>query len=142
MPALAGRALLLFGAGPLAAAPARWRGQRPQTDFDRHSVDLAGMVSGGPPKDGTPSIDDPQFMPAAEAELPAEPVIGLVVEGDARAYPLRILIWHEIVNDVAGRVPVAVTFCPLCNTGIVFDRRQGGRVLEFALPASCATPTS
>ena len=69
-------------------------------------------------------------------------MIGLVVEGDARAYPLRILIWHEIVNDMVGGVPVAVTFCPLCNTGIVFDRRSAARCWSSAPPASCATPTS
>ena len=128
---LAGLACLLI-ATPLAADPARWRGEWPQTDFDRHSVGFDEIISGGPPKDGIPSIDDPQFVAVAAADLPAtEPVIGLVIEGDARAYPLRILIWHEIVNDVVGGVPVAVTFCPLCNTGIVFDRRLDGRVLEF-----------
>jgi Protein of unknown function (DUF3179) len=58
-------------------------------------------------------------------------VIGVVIDGDARAYPLRILIWHEIVNDVVGGVPVAVTYCPLCNTGIAFDRRVGEQVLEL-----------
>jgi Protein of unknown function (DUF3179) len=117
---------------PVAADPARWRDEWPTTDFTRHSVGLDEIVSGGLPRDGIPSIDEPAFVPVAEAELPAnEPVIGLVIEGDARAYPLRILIWHEIVNDVVGGVPVAITYCPLCNTGIVFDRRQGGRVLEF-----------
>jgi hypothetical protein len=60
-----------------------------------------------------------------------EPVIGLIVNGDARAYPLRILIWHEIVNDTVGGVPVAVTFCPLCNAAITFDRRLDDRVLDF-----------
>ncbi len=128
---LAGMFCLLMAA-PLAADPARWQREWPKTDFARHSVDLDEIFSGGPPKDGIPSIDEPIFVPVAEAELPAnEPVIGLVIEGDARAYPLRILIWHEIVNDVVGGVPVAVTFCPLCNTGIVFDRRLDGRVLEF-----------
>jgi len=68
---LTGLAFLLIAAEPLAADPARWRGEWPQTDFDRHSVDLAEIVSGGPPKDGIPSIDDPQFVPVAEAELPA-----------------------------------------------------------------------
>ena len=58
-------------------------------------------------------------------------MVGLVIGDDARAYPIRILIWHEIVNDEVGGVPVAVTFCPLCNTSIVFDRRLDGRVLEF-----------
>jgi hypothetical protein len=118
---------------PLAsAAPASWQAEWPKTDFARHSVNLDEIFSGGPSKDGIPSIDEPTFVPIAEAALPAnEPVIGLAIEGDARAYPLRILIWHEIVNDVVGGVPVAVTFCPLCNTGIVFDRRLDGRVLEF-----------
>lgn len=61
----------------------------------------------------------------------AEPVIGLVIGDDARAYPLRILIWHEIVNDVVGGVPVAITYCPLCNTSIVFDRRVEGQMYDF-----------
>ncbi len=129
--ALAGLLSLLL-VSPLAAQPERWRGEWPNTDFSRTSVNFDEIISGGPPKDGIPSIDDPQFVPVAEAELPdKEPVIGLVINGDARAYPLRILIWHEIVNDVVGGVPVAVTFCPLCNTGLVFDRRVEGRVLEF-----------
>jgi len=116
----------------LAAPPAQWRTEWPHTDFARHSAPFDEIMSGGPPRDGIPSIDDPEFVPVAEAELPAnEPVIGLVIGGDARAYPLRILIWHEIVNDVTGGVPVAVTYCPLCNTGIVFDRRVGDRILEF-----------
>jgi hypothetical protein len=115
-----------------AAAPAQWRLEWPDTDFAKHAVPLDEIISGGPPKDGIPAIDDPKFVPVTEAELPPqEPVIGLIVDGDARAYPLRILIWHEIVNDVVGGVPVAVTYCPLCNTGLVFDRRIGDRVLEF-----------
>jgi hypothetical protein len=124
--------LCLLAPEVMAADPTRWRGEWPQTDFTRHSVAFDEIFSGGPPKDGIPSIDDPQFVPVADADLPAdEPVIGLAIEGDARAYPLRILIWHEIVNDVVGGVPVAVTFCPLCNTGLVFDRRLDGAVLEF-----------
>jgi hypothetical protein len=117
---------------PLGAEPAHWRLEWPNTDFTRHSVDLEEIIPGGPPKDGIPSIDGPEFVPVAEAALPEnEPVIGLVVSEDARAYPLRILIWHEIVNDVVGGVPVAVAYCPLCNTGLVFDRRVGEEVLEF-----------
>ena len=131
------RAILALGfwlslAPSLAAQPAEWRLEWPETDFARHSVPYHEIISGGPPKDGIPSIDDPAFVPVAEAELADnEPVIGVVIDGDARAYPLRILIWHEIVNDVVGGVPVAVTYCPLCNTGIVFDRRVADRVLEF-----------
>ena len=122
----------MVAAAPLAAEPPHWRQEWPDTDFGEHSVPLDEIISGGPPKDGIPSIDDPEFVPVAEATLPDnEPVIGLLVNGDARAYPLRILIWHEIVNDTVGGVPVAVTYCPLCNTGLVFDRRVGDRVLEF-----------
>jgi hypothetical protein len=77
-------------------------------------------------------IDHPAFVPVGEAGLPdREPVIGLTIGDESRAYPLRILMWHEIVNDVVVGVPVAVTFCPLCNTGIVFDRRLDGQVLAF-----------
>jgi hypothetical protein len=121
-----------LAAPPADAVPTGWRGEWPQTDFGRHSVPLEEITSGGPPKDGIPSIDDPSFVPVAQADLPPqEPVMGLVIGGDARAYPLRILMWHEIVNDVVEGVPVAVTYCPLCNTGLVFDRRVDGRKLEF-----------
>ena len=126
---------LLFGmlAAPLLAAePAHWRLEWPDTDFARRSVDLAEIIPGGPPRDGIPAIDEPEFAPVAEGTLPDnEPVIGLVLNGDARAYPLRVLIWHEIVNDVVGGVPVAVTYAPLGNTALVFNRRLGDRVLEF-----------
>jgi hypothetical protein len=115
-----------------AATPFGWSGEWPRTDFGRTSVDLDEIVSGGPPKDGIPAIDAPVFEPVAEVDLPGnEPVIGLTVEGEARAYPLRILIWHEIVNDEIRDRPVAVTWCPLCNTGLVFDRRLGDRILDF-----------
>jgi hypothetical protein len=126
-------ALLLTVATAALANPDVWRYEWPDTDFSKHSVDLDGIMSGGPPKDGIPSIDDPAFVPVAQMrEINAtEPVIGLVIEGDARAYPLRVLTWHEIVNDVVGGVPVAVTYCPLCNSAIVFDRRVDGQATEF-----------
>jgi hypothetical protein len=126
---------LLFGvlaAPPLAAEPAHWRIDWPETDFNRYSVALDEIIPGGPPRDGIPAIDEPEFAPVAEASLPEnEPVVGLVLNGDARAYPLRILIWHEIVNDVVGGVPVAITYAPLSNTALVFDRLVDDRVLEF-----------
>jgi hypothetical protein len=128
---------LVIGIAALAASaiasPDRWRYEWSKTNFDKTSVDFDEIFSGGPPKDGIPSIDDPEFIDVAEVtDLPdREPVIGLAVGGDVRAYPLRILMWHEIVNDVVGGVPVAVTFCPLCNAAIVFDRRVDGQVLEF-----------
>lgn len=116
-----------------AEGPPAWAGAWPDTDFSRHSVPLEEIISGGPPRDGIPSIDDPRFVPLVDATdlAPREPVLGLNVGGDARAYPIRILMWHEIVNDIVGGVPVAVTYCPLCNSGVVFDRRAGGHLLDF-----------
>ena len=125
-------ALLPFGSAA-QAGPEYWKYEWPKTDFSKHSVELGEIMSGGPPKDGIPSIDDPKFVPVSEmTELgESEPVIGLAIGGEARAYPLRILTWHEIVNDTLGGVPVAVTYCPLCNAAIVFDRRVEGRAVEF-----------
>ena len=124
--------LLLAGSGA-QANPEYWKYEWPKTDFSQHSVDLGEIMSGGPPKDGIPSIDNPKFVPVSEmTELAeTEPVIGLAIGGAARAYPLRILTWHEIVNDTLGGVPVAVTYCPLCNAAIVFDRRVEGKAVEF-----------
>ena len=115
------------------ANPAYWKSEWPRTDFTKHSIDYGDVLSGGPPKDGIPSIDSPKFVKLSKALnlAPTEPVIGLEVNGVARAYPLRVLTWHEIVNDVIGGVPVAATYCPLCNAAIVFDRRVEGQVLEF-----------
>jgi hypothetical protein len=100
-----------------------------RTDFSRHSVPYSDILSGGPPKDGIPAIDRPKSVSVEEADAwlaPQEPVILVQVEGDARAYPVQILMWHEIVNDTIGGVPVTVTFCPLCNTGIAFERTFDG----------------
>lgn len=104
------------------------------TDFSKHSVPYSEILSGGPPKDGIPAIDEPKFISVDEADAwlkPQEPVILLQIGDNARAYPLQILMWHEIVNDTVGGVPVTVTFCPLCNTGIAFDRTLDGQVLGF-----------
>jgi hypothetical protein len=123
----------------LLAEPADWRLEWRCTDFSKHSVPLAEIKSGGPAKDGIPSIDMPRFerldrgRPAGwSAGLgDTEPVIALSIDDDARAYPLRVLIWHEIVNDAVGRMSVAVTYCPLCNAALVFERVVDGRVLDF-----------
>ena len=111
----------------------------PNTDFNKHSVPLKEIISGGPGKDGIPAIDDPEFIsPGAQVDWldDNEPVIALILKDErgnehARAYPIQILIWHEIVNDDLAGLPVAVTFCPLCNASVVFDRRVGGQVLDF-----------
>lgn len=113
--------------------PAEWQRQFPLTDWASASVDIREIQSGGPPRDGIPSIDDPRFAPVATVEGLADnaPVMSIELDGVARAYPIAILIWHEIVNDVVADRPVAVTYCPLCNSGVVFDRRVDGQVLEF-----------
>lgn len=120
----------------LVADPGRLRvtTQGWKTDFTRASVDLAEFLGGGPPKDGIPAIDDPRYESLADARewlADASPVISLSVEGEARAYPLAILMWHEIINDVLGGVPVVVTFCPLCNTALVFERELDGILYDF-----------
>lgn len=104
------------------------------TDFSIHSVPYSEVLSGGPPKDGIPAVDNPKYASIEEANGwldDLEPVIALQVEGTARAYPIQILMWHEIANDVLGDVPVTVTFCPLCNTGIAFERTLNGEVFDF-----------
>lgn len=97
-------------------------------------VDPEEITSGGPPPDGIPPIDDPQFVAPDDATFLAdrEPVLAVEVEGDARAYPLQIMTWHEIVNDEIAGVPISVTYCPLCNTGIAFERPTiDGELLDF-----------
>ncbi|HEY3525455.1 MAG TPA: DUF3179 domain-containing (seleno)protein, partial [Nitrososphaeraceae archaeon] len=93
------------------------------------------IVNGGPPPDGIPSIDNPKFIQIQKAEEFLEDsdlVVGLNINGDIRAYPLQILVWHEIVNDKVGNTPVAVTYCPLCFTNQVFNRTMNdGQILEF-----------
>jgi hypothetical protein len=102
---------------------------------EKSIVPLDQIVSGGPPRDGIPSIDDPKFTTEQEADKileGSELVVGLNINGDIRAYPLQILVWHEIVNDKVGGVPVAITYCPLCFTNQVFNRTlEDGNVVEF-----------
>lgn len=126
--------LLAVGAAA-AQIPDAWKSEWPKTDFSKHTVPLTEIRSGGPPKDGIPAIDKPRFVSIAAARKgglkPKEAVISVRFNGDARAYPLRIMIWHEIVNDTVGGRPVAITWCPLCNSAVVFDRRLDGRLLNF-----------
>ncbi|SOE08859.1 uncharacterized protein DUF3179 [Hoeflea halophila] len=116
-----------------AADPDRWRSEGWKTDFSQFAIDFDSIMSGGPPRDGIPSIDDPAFLPVSEASGldPKEPVMALTIDGQARAYPLRIMIWHEIVNDTLAGRPIAVTYCPLCNAAIVFDRVVDGAETTF-----------
>lgn len=124
-----------FPSAEAAGPPRGLEREFPKADFSISAVDWSEIRSGGPPRDGIPAIDRPQTVSideAAKTIAPTEPVIGLIVNGEARAYPLRVLIWHEIANDTLGGVPVAVTYCPLCNTAIVFDRRLDDMVLDFS----------
>lgn len=112
----------------------RWRAEWPRTEFSRASINLWEITSGGPPKDGIPPIDHPKFVSTTQAASwlgEMEPVLMFRHGGDVRAYPLQILIWHEIVNDTVGGMPITATFCPLCNSILAFDRRVGDRVLDF-----------
>lgn len=126
--------LLLAGipAAPLFAqfAEGSWK-----TDTSKRKIELSELIKGGPPKDGIPSIDRPRFIPAEKADWLSgtELVIAITIEQETRAYPLRILMWHELVNDQIGRTPILVSYCPLCNSAIVFDRLLGGEVLEFGV---------
>ena len=96
-------------------------------------IDPNDVFSGGPPPDGIASIDDPEFAPASEINFleDDEPVLVLELDGEVRAYPIQIMTWHEIVNDTVGDTPVTVTFCPLCNSALAYNRQVGERVLEF-----------
>lgn len=105
------------------------------TDGVKHSIPLNEILSGGPGKDGIPSIDSPKFISVSEASFlnDADPGLGLTVNGESRFYPYRILVWHEIVNDTIVGEPVLVTYCPLCATGIVFERTVDGEAQEFGV---------
>lgn len=104
------------------------------TNGVKHSVPLDEIVSGGPPKDGIPSIDDPKFISIAEADKllkDSEPGIAVSMEDVNRFYPFQILVWHEIVNDTINGKRILVTYCPLCLSGIVFDPVVKGEGVEF-----------
>lgn len=130
-------AALTAGASLAGANPDFWRYEWPRTNFDRTSIaSWTEIRDGGPPKDGIPALTDPDFIPVGQETRLAdrEPVITVELAGQTpRAYPIRYLLWHEIVNDTVGDVPIAVTFCPLCNSGITFDRRIDRGTLSFGV---------
>ncbi|MBI3461022.1 DUF3179 domain-containing protein [Candidatus Acetothermia bacterium] len=100
------------------------------------SLELNKLASGGPPVDGIPSVDSPRFAKASDATWlkDNDVVMGLKFKGEIRAYPIRILNWHELVNDSMGGVPIIVSFCPLCGSGIVFERPTlRGKLSEFGV---------
>lgn len=139
-----------------AEAPSAWKREWPRTDFTKIGVDVS-EIDGNLPRDAIPSIDNPRFIKVADVRLEdsdaprsggayarrmrlgdialslRDPVISFVSGGEARAYPLRIMMYHEIVNDVVAGRPVVVTFCPLCNAAVIFDRRIDGDTVEFGV---------
>ncbi|MCG8429150.1 MAG: DUF3179 domain-containing protein [Chromatiales bacterium] len=104
-------------------------------ELDGASVPAREILSGGPPKDGIPAIDRPKFLAADRAGFLKEKdrVLGVALEGAAKAYPIKILDWHEIVNDSIGAQHFAVTYCPLCGTGVAFAADVGGKRLNFGV---------
>ena len=115
---------------PAAAAP-----HKNGFDLEGASLPVDEILHGGPPRDGIPAIDHPRFLPADEADFldPEDPVLGVWHGGEARAYPVKILDWHEIVNDRIGGTPIAVTYCPLCGSGVVFRAEVAGEALSFGV---------
>ncbi|CAA0096204.1 Uncharacterised protein [Halioglobus japonicus] len=104
-------------------------------DLSSSLVPTGEILAGGPPRDGIPAIDRPNYVAAAKAQYlkDTDLVLGLVHNGIARAYPIRVLVWHEIVNAEFDGEPVVVTFCPLCGTGLAFSATVGNQNLDFGV---------
>lgn len=104
-------------------------------DVTNATVDTAMILPGGPPRDGIPALTLPEHVTVEEADFLSDDdrVLGVALNGIARAYPIMILNYHEIVNDTFGTQRVAVTFCPLCGTGIAFESTVAGRMLSFGV---------
>ncbi len=100
----------------------------------KYIVDPEKIISGGPPKDGIPSIDNPKYVPVEEASKyiqDNELVLGIIYKGVKRVYPLQVMVWHEIVNDEIAGDPVLITYCPLCGSGIAYERKVNNETVEF-----------
>lgn len=104
-------------------------------DLTNSRIPVDEILPGGPPRDGIPAIDKPSYLRAGEARYlkDSDLVLGMVHKGIARAYPIRILVWHEIVNTEFDGEPVVITFCPLCGTGLAFSAVMDGKPLDFGV---------
>ncbi len=127
--------IILATVAALAVAGPWVTGQMSSFDLSRHTVPVDQIMSGGPPKDGIPALLAPKFVPGSEASFLEDDdrVLGVSRGGEAKAYPIKILNWHEVVNDSVGGRPLVVTYCPLCGTGIAFDAEVQGRVHTFGV---------
>ncbi|MEM7177955.1 MAG: DUF3179 domain-containing protein [Pseudomonadota bacterium] len=107
-------------------------------DHDQFRIRFEEVTWGGVRVDGIPSLDNPRLIPAAEASYLVDDdlVFGVEINGDARAYPLRIMGWHEMFNEVIGGVPVALAYCTLCGAGILFETEVEGREAPFVFGSS------
>lgn len=121
-------------ANPNVAIPSVLARSELKTDFSNSSIELDQILSGGPGKDGIPALSDPGFVRIEDSEIGDETqVIYVENNGEGKIYPYSIIVWHEIVNDNVGGVPLAITFCPLCGSAIVFERDVDGQVLDFGV---------
>lgn len=127
--------LLLSVAGATAAQVQDADLRLNELTVDNSIVPVDQVLKGGPPRDGIPALTHPEVLDAGSAAFmrPDDLVIGVQLNGEARAYPLRIMAWHELVNDRVGGQDILVTYCPLCRSTLVFDRRVDGVVREFGV---------
>lgn len=120
--------------GLLRSAVAEAETRRNGFVLEPAGVPAAEILAGGPPRDGIPALDHPATVPASQADWADDDlVLGIATGGEARAYPVAVLNWHELVNDTLGGEPILVSFCPLCGTGMVFDRRVAGKSRRFGV---------
>ncbi len=117
------------------SATASFALQKNGFDLSNSIIDSRLILSGGPPKDGIPALDEPRFLDSSDADFLRDDdrVLGVAVGSTAKAYPIRILNWHEVVNDRIADTPFIVSFCPLCGTGAVFSATVGGDILDFGV---------
>jgi hypothetical protein len=128
------RAALALVLGAVAAAASAASESRNGFSLEPTSIPVSEIVAGGPPRDGIPALDHPARVDARAAALsPDARVLGVAIGGEAIAYPLAILEWHELVNDTVGGAPIVVSYCPLCGTAMVFERRIAGRMRTFGV---------
>ena len=106
----------------------------PSTDFTDANPDIYSVLTGGPAKDGIPALDEPTFVSIGEFKNSDDIQAIVIPDGDnVKVYPYNILTWHEIVNDTVNGVPAAITFCPLCGSAIVYDRRTSTGETTFGV---------